>query len=368
MSETKYPPYVNQKLSFKHDRVDIRLKLLSNWHEVDALMNFRTDVCAIYFPPSVEIQFDKEIEARLVHDLRLWPFFDSFSPSLAQLGIDWSRFCSAYSHLSYERILLLHHHLAWIFIMDEVTEKLPIYNLHSTVGKVYLKNLKNIIRDGPIEDMTQFNGSCPDELIRSALHAQRILAEDLMPRKKNLLSPHHLRACIDTLDLYFEYQYEEGHKFCAEQTSQEILKTRSNTIGALMPMLLSMTSAQAEIYRPDDPCLIQISTFIAIFNDMIGLYKDLDSLEARDDGSVYLNLVRAAMREHGLSEEGSLRFYAHKLNQFSQCYEFFLDTYPPLRQQFYHDMLRFCYNMYDYHLIGILGKTNNRYGWKQVLS
>jgi hypothetical protein len=65
--------------------------------------------------------------------------------------------------------------------MDEVSERLPIYELHVTVGKTYLQNLKGITRNEPIEDMMQFKGKCPDELFQTALNVQRIFAEDLMP-------------------------------------------------------------------------------------------------------------------------------------------------------------------------------------------
>ena len=368
MSGVQYPSYVNNKdVCFKHDRNKIKLQFLSDWSKVEASMNTLTptDICAMYFPPRLEIQYDQGTEDRLVHDICQWPFVKFLSPSLFTVALDWSRFCSGQHQLSYERKVLLHRHFAWVFLMDEVSEKLPIYKLHTTAGRIYLDNLKSIMRDGQVEDMTQFKGACPDEVIESALLAQRILAEDLMPLKRKLLSPHHLQACIDTLDLYFDYQYEEGHRFCAEQASEDILKTRSFTISALTPMLLCMTPSQAGIYRPDDPCLIQISLFIALFNDIAGLFKDIDSLKTQDDGSAYLNLVYVAMNEQGLSEEASIRVYANRLNQFTRHYEYFLPTYPPLRQQLYHDMLKFCFGYYDYHLVGIQGKPNNRYGWKR---
>ena len=249
--------------------------------------------------------------------------------------------------------------------MDEVSERLPLYNLHATAGKVYLDNLKSIMRDGPVEDMTQFKGSCPDKLIQTALSAQRIFAEDLMPLKRRLLSPCHLQACISTFDAYLDYQYEEGHRFCAEQPSQEILKTRGHTVGSFLPLVLCMTSAQAELYRTDDPYLLHISLCTAFFNDMIGLYKDLDSLEIQDDGSVYLNLVRASIREQGFSEEDALRFFAQRVNHFSRYFEFFTSSYPHEFRQFYLGALRYMFNMYDFHLVGTLGKVHCRYGWKQ---
>ncbi|KAJ5647167.1 hypothetical protein N7490_003539 [Penicillium lividum] len=224
------------------------------------------------------------------------------------------------------------------------------------------------MRNGPVEDMMQFKGSCPDELIQMALDAQRIFAEDLMPLKKKLLQPHHLQACIDAFDLYFDNQYEESLKFCTEQTSQEILKTRGFTIGVLVPFVLCMTSAHAELYRADDPCLTQIGILVALFHDIMGLFKDLDALNRQepDDSSAFLNLVRLSMREHGLSETEALRLSAQRLNYFSHSYEFFINSYAPALQQFYRENLRFCFNFYDYHLMGILGNPNNRYGWSIV--
>jgi hypothetical protein len=94
--------------------------------------------------------------------------------------------------------------------MDEVSEKFPLYNLHTRAGKIYLDNLKSILRDGPIEDLLQFKGFCPNELIQLALYIQDILAKDLIPLKKKTLSPYHLQTCIETLDLFFDNQYAEG--------------------------------------------------------------------------------------------------------------------------------------------------------------
>ena len=361
--EAKHPSYVdNERFIFKHDRTDLRFKFLSDWKKVEESMFAPTSVCAIYFPPSLELQFDERIEARLVQDLRAWPFFDLLSPSIVRIGVHLSRFCSVQSHLSYDRRILLHRHLTWIFVMDEASEKLPLYNLHATAGKVHLDNLKSIMRDGPTKDMTQFRGSCPDEIIQSALNSQRIFAEDLMPLKRKILSPSHLQACIDTFDAYLDYQYKEGYKFCTEQPSQEILKTRGQTIGILLPLLIC--SAQAELYRIDDPYLAHVSLCIAFFNDMFGLYKDLDSLKAQDDGSVYLNLVQTSIREQGFSEEDALRFFAQRINNFGRYFEFFISSIPHERQEFYLGVLQFMFNMYDYHLVGTLGMVHCRYGWK----
>ncbi|KAA8641541.1 uncharacterized protein ATNIH1004_011677 [Aspergillus tanneri] len=224
--------------------------------------------------------------------------------------------------------------------MDEVTERFPIYKLHKTAGKTYRDNLKSITRGEPIEDMSQFNGLCPDELLQSAINAQQIFAKDLMPLKRRLLSPHHLQVCIDTFNRYFDAQYEEGHNFCTEQTQQDVLKTRGVTVGFLITLVLCMPSSQAELYSPEDPCLIQLSLFVAFFNDLIGLYKDIESIEQQNDGSAYLNLVRISTREHRLSEEDAIRRYSHILNYFTYHFEFCIGAYPPLRQNFYHECLK----------------------------
>ena len=365
-NKVNYPSYVdNAQFVFKHDRIDLQLRFSSDWERVEKSMCAPSSVCEIYFPSSLELQFDKELENRLSKDLRAWQFFDLFNPSLSQLGIHWSRFCSVQSHLSYDRRVLLHHHLTWIFLMDGVSEMLPLYNLHATAGKAYLDNLKSIMRDGPIEDMSQFKGSCPDELIQSALNAQRIFAEDLMPLKRKLLSSCHLQAYISTFDAYFDSQYEEGHKFCREQPSRDILKTRVHTIGAFIPFILYMTSAQAELYRIDDPYVLHMSLCITFFNDMIGLYKDLDSLKAQDDGSVYLNLVRIKTREQEISEEDAFQFFTQRINNFSRYFEFLMSSHQHELQDFYRSVLHYMFNMYDYHLVGAQGKVHCRYGWKQ---
>jgi hypothetical protein len=234
--------------------------------------------------------------------------------------------------------------------MDRVSERLALHDLHATAGKIYLDNLKNITRDGQVTDMTESRGSCPDTLIDNALNAQRILAEDLMPLKKKLLSLHHLSLCIDALDLYFDIQNEEGRRFCVEQKLQDVYRTGGFTIRTMVPFIFCMTSVQAELFILD-PCLIQLSVMIALWNDMVGIFKDLDSIKNQDDVSVYLNFVRASMREHGLTAREALRCCGQRLNSFFRDFEFFLNSYRPDRRQFYPANLEFAFNFFDFHLI-----------------
>ncbi|KAM3428428.1 hypothetical protein NHJ13734_008606 [Beauveria thailandica] len=359
-----HPFYVdNQHVTFKHERNDAFLTFLTDWTRAQDSMRLRTNECAVYFPPSLHLKYCPDIEAKLVRHLRAWPLFKWLSPPLAQLGIDMARSASIECDISYEQRTLLHRHLAWIFFQDQVTEKLPLLGLHDTVGRIYIDNMKSILRDGPVADLAQFDGLVPPELLQTAIRAQRILAEDLMPLKKSILEPHHLQAVIDTLDLYFDNQWEEGKIFTTRPTLRTILNTRGFTIGIHAPGLLAMTAAEAQLYRTNDPCLMQVAVFVALFNDIAGLYKDIDSLKNKDDGSVTLNLVLATMREKRLSEKEAVQSIICDLNYFCRNFEFFIDAYESSSRQFYCNVLRLCFNMYDYHLIGADDQTNHRYGW-----
>lgn len=367
LRKTTVPPYVdNENFHFKHNRDELCLKFTSDWKEAQKSMDTHSDVWAMYFPPSMNLEFDGELEASLAQDLSDWPYLKSIDAPLARLGLQVARLCSSKSPLSYERRILLHRHVTWIFYMDQVSEKLALYDLHSTAGKTYLDNLKSILRDGPVTDMTKFKGSCPDKLIENALNAQRILAEDLVPLKKRLLSPHHLSVCNDALDLFFDTQTEEGERFCAEPTLQNIYQTRAFTVGTMVPSILYMTTEQAELFTPEDPCLIQLSVMAALWNDMIGIFKDLDSIDKQDDGSVYLNFVRASMRDQGLTVRDALRGCGQRLNTLIHDFEFYLNSYRPARRQFYHANLEFTFMYFDFHLMGLKERASERYGWKIV--
>ncbi|OAQ69609.2 terpenoid synthase [Pochonia chlamydosporia 170] len=362
-NQTKYPSYVNCRTAwFKHHQTDLCLQFVSDWEAVEKSMHTSSATCLVYFPSDhLGLGYSRVIESQLSQDIQAWTFFSFLSPKLSQLSINLSRFCSVQSNLSYDRRILLHHHVAWIFLMDDVTEKLPLYNLHKTAGRKYLNNLKSITMGGPVEDMMQFKGLCPMEILEAALIAQQILAEDLMPLKKRLLSPQHLEACIFTLNQFFDSEYEEGLKFCTELTSQEILKTRVITVGGLVPMLLAVGNAQADSYVASDQSLLQLSMVIALANDIIGLYKDLNAVDQQEDGSAYLNLVRVEMRERGLRSEDALRIYIGKLNYLIQSFEIFLLTCSRCRQEYYTEAFKFALNYLDYHLMGVMGNPNNRY-------
>ncbi|KAJ5556524.1 Terpenoid synthase [Penicillium frequentans] len=363
------PYYVdNEYISFKHEKTDLNLRFLSSHEKAQQAMIASPNDCVVYFPPDVGISFDREIENRLSNDLLAWNFFKSFPQPLAHLGIDMSRYCSLQTHISYDRRVLLHHHLTWIFLMDEVCEKFPIHQLHANVEKMYLDNLKNIMNGLPVADLMQYESLCPKELLQEAINVQEILAQDLMPLKRKLLSTRHVQLCVDTLSLFFDKQYEEGHMFCAEETSENILRTRGFTIGTTMVFLLFLQPAHVELFSPEDPCLIQISIFIALFHDMIGLHKDLESLQKHDDGSAYLNLVRVSMRDNGWSEKEASRVFAQILSHHFQSFEFFMATYTPIRQEYYHEVLKFALGLFDYHLMGIMESGNQRYGWRKVQS
>ncbi|KAJ5776220.1 terpenoid synthase [Penicillium nucicola] len=363
----EHPFYVDNKdVAFKHHQNDLRLSFLSDWDRVEDLMHTPTEDCPIYFPPSLKLQYDLEIEVQLASDIQKWEFLSLFSPKLAKHGINMSHYCAFKSDLSYDRRVLLHKHTAWIFLMDEVSEMLPRYKLHNTAGKVYLQNLKCIMRNESIEDIMQFRGQCPDELLQTALNVQRIFLEDLMPLKRKLLQPRHFQACIDAFDIFFDAQYEEGHHFFIEQTSHQVLKTRGSTVGIQVPAILSMTSANAELYMANDPCIGQLGVLAAVFHDIIGLYKDLAAMKSEDDGSALLNLVRLCMREQNLSESEASRLSAQKFNLLCRSYELFVDGFLPHLKEFYMENLRFCFNFCDYNLNGIMGNPNNRYGWKIV--
>jgi hypothetical protein len=127
-----------------------------------------------------------------------------------------------------------------------------------------------------------------------------------------------------------------------------------------------MTSAEAELYSINDPCLTQLAMFVAITNDIMGLFKDLDDLAKKKDGSADLNFVRMSIRDHSFSATDALRLHTHKLNNCIQSFEFLTCTYPPLHQSFYTKNLAFCFAFYDFHSKGICDSSNNRYGWKQA--
>jgi hypothetical protein len=65
---------------------------LSDWNNVEVSMHTPTDERAIYFPPHLEFQYDKEMEVQLAYDLRKWPFFNLFNQKLAQHGINMSHY------------------------------------------------------------------------------------------------------------------------------------------------------------------------------------------------------------------------------------------------------------------------------------
>lgn len=143
-------------------------------------MHTPTDERAIYFPPHLELQYDKEGNGsptcvRLTK-MAIFQFFSIRNLLNMESICRTIDYCSFNSDLSYGRGILLHRHITWIFLMDEVSERLPIYELHVTVGKIYLQNLKGITRNEPIEDMMQFKGKCSDELFQTALNVQRIFA------------------------------------------------------------------------------------------------------------------------------------------------------------------------------------------------
>ncbi|KAJ5777360.1 hypothetical protein N7520_000606 [Penicillium odoratum] len=360
------PPYVdNDNFRFKHNREELCLQFTSDWNRTQT-MNTDSSMWAMYFPPSLKLQSDCEMEARLAKDLCDWPSLQTIDTPLAKLGVQAARLCAFQSPLSYERRTLLHQHITWIFYMDQVSERLALYNLHATAGSAYLENLKSILRDNPVTDMEVFRGSCPDALIDNALNAQRILADDLMPLKKKLLSPHHMSLCIDALDLYFDTQDEEGRRFCAEQTLKDIYQTRAFTVGIMVPIILCLTCEQAELFTPEDPCMIQVSVMAALWNDMIGLFKDLDSIDNKDDGSAYMNFVRVSMREQGLTAKEALRACGQRLNTLIHDYEFYLSSYRPLRRQLYHAGLEFAFMYFDFHLMGLKERPSTRYGWKII--
>lgn len=365
--KAKYPPYVDSAVLFKHEESLSKLMILSDWASVENRMRTDSNTYALYFPQTLDLQHDMELEAKLAHDIQQWPFFGLLPLKLQQLTIHLSHFCSYKSTLSYERRVLLHHHLSWIFLMDDVTETIPLYRLHDTAGKQYLTNLKNIITGGAIFDMNQFKNDCPAEVIESALLAQRILAEDLMPLKKKLLTTRHMKVCADLLVQFFDFEYDEGQKFCIETSSQQVLQTRAITVGGLVPMALIMSSEEAEKSALDSLGLIQASVLMTLMNDIIGLYKDLKAVEQQNDGSAYLNLVRVGIREYGLNEADALRLYINKLNRITWSVEFCQMAYPSSLQGLQLKCLRLAFNYLDYHLLGIMGKPNNRYGWKHEI-
>lgn len=363
--KTERPHYVDSSVLFEHEQSKSSLVLVSNWVAVEDYSRTGSDTLALYFPQTLSLQYDYELEDQLAKDIRQWRFFEPLSLKLKQLTVHLSRFCSYKSFLSYERRVLLHRHLSWIFLMDQVTETMPLYGLHDTAGKLYLDNLKSIIVGDATHDMTQFETECPADLIDAAILAQRILSEDLMPMKKKLLSGQHMALCSDLLVQFLNFQYDEGTKFCTEASSQEVLQTRAITVGGLLPMALTMSPAQAEQCILSNMEMMQSSVLLILINDIIGLYKDLRAVEQQNDGSAYLNLVRVGIREHNITEDEALRLYIDKLNRLTWSIEFCQSAYPSARQGLPSHCLMLAFNYQDYHLFGIMGQPNNRYGWKQ---
>lgn len=360
----EYPHYVDSTVLFEHEQSESNLIVLSDWAAVESYSRPGSDTFALYFPETINLQYDNELEDRLAKDIRKWPFFDLLPPKLRQLTTHLSHFCSYTSTLDYERRVLLHRHLSWIFLMDYVTETMPLYGLHDTAGKLYLDNLKSIIVGDATHDIARFENECPTEVIDAALLAQRILSEDLMPLKRKLLSQPHVRLCSNLLVQFLDFEYDEGKKFCTEASSQEVLQTRAITVGGLLPMALTMSSAQAEQCSLDNLEMMQASVLMILINDIIGLYKDLKAVEQQNDGSAYLNLVRVGIRENNLTEKDALRLYIDKLNRLTWSVEFCQSAYPSSRQGLQSGCLMLAFNYLDYHLFGIMGKPNNRYGWK----
>ncbi|KAM3442220.1 hypothetical protein MY4824_001232 [Beauveria thailandica] len=362
--KTEYPHYVDGTVQFKHEQSESTLVVLSEWAQVERYSRAGSDTFALYFPESMTLQYDDELERRLAKDMQNWSFFELLPPKLRQLAVHLAHLCSYKSTLSYERRLLLHRHCAWIFLMDDVTETLPLYGLHDTAGKLYLENLKSIVVGGQTRDMARFKNQCPAQVIDAARLAQRILAEDLMPLKRKLLSRQHVGLCSDLLIQFFDSEYDEGTKFCTEASSQEVLQTRAITVGGLIPMALTLSSEQAEQCTLDNPEMLQASVLMILINDIIGLYKDLKAVEQQNDGSAYLNLVRVGIREQNLTDKDALRLYIDKLNRLTWSVEFYQLAYPSSRQGLQVECLRLAFNYLDYHLFGIMGKPNNRYGWR----
>ncbi|KGO57192.1 Terpenoid synthase [Penicillium expansum] len=366
-AQSHLPPYVDcDSAGFRNNRSNLTLKFSSDFEKAQKAMEFCSDVCAVYFPADLDVVFNSEIENELAVDICEWRFFPCFSESLKRLAISMSRLSSLQIDLSYERRTLLHHHLVWIFLMDEVCERLPLLGLHDTMERKYLENLKNITMDLPIEDLNQYKGICPDDLLQVALDVQRILAEDLMPLKRALLEESHVQKCSETLCLFFDNQYEEGKIFFKRPTTHQIMSTRGYTIGTNMVFLLFLQTPMVDLYNADDPGLVQLSILVALFHDFIGLQKDLDSLKQDCDGSVGLNLVRVSMQESGHDEKEALQTVVRRLNSYCHGLEFFMSAYTPLCKQLYQEILKFVFALYDYHLLGATESSNSRYGWHRV--
>ncbi len=233
--KTEHPHYVDGSVLFEHEQRKSTLVVVSNWAAVEDCSRPGSDSFALYFPETISLQYDYKLEDQLGKDVRQWRFFELLPLKLKQLTVHLSHFCSYKSSLGYERRVLLHGHLSWVFLMDQVTETMPLYGLHDTAGKLYLENLKSIIVGDITHDMTQFEHECPTDLLDAAILAQRILSEDLMPLKKRPLSQQHMRLCSDLLVQFLNFQYHEGTKFCTEASSQEVLQTRAITSVACCP-------------------------------------------------------------------------------------------------------------------------------------
>lgn len=84
------PIYVDNKhLSFTHDQTDLQFTFMSDWGEVEGCMSKKhTNICALYFPPTIVLQYNNDVEARLAYDLRMWSFFNRLGPKFVQLGLD----------------------------------------------------------------------------------------------------------------------------------------------------------------------------------------------------------------------------------------------------------------------------------------
>ncbi|PWY89214.1 hypothetical protein BO70DRAFT_377618 [Aspergillus heteromorphus CBS 117.55] len=366
LHEVERPFYVDDdRTAFKHHEDDMKLQFSTDWNKVNQSSHEQSDVCMVYYPPSLDLSFDLDLEDRLFRDLQEWSWFQCIPEYAIKQGLITARYCSLKADIRYEQRAIIHHYLVWIFVMDAVSEQLPLHGLHSTAGKVYLENLKSIMRDGPIEDMKRlFHGSCPDEVLDTAVLAQRLLAEDILPLMRSILTPHHVQMCVETLDLFLDNQYYEGQQYHSQPTSDVVMQTRAYTIGTMICALFYLPSSEAQLWNPNDPLVIHMAISVAHFNDFMGMYKDRASLEKGGDASAGMNMVLLSMKEHQLSEHEALRHCAQKINVFLRQFEQLSTSLMPDRQRFYHHVLRGHFALYDFHLLGLKGKCNGRYGWR----
>lgn len=86
----------------------------------------KSEYCPIYYTLGIKLDYsDTTTAENLSNDIQDWPFMKSIPKPLHDMSFEWAPFCSAQRQISYEGKLLLHRHLAWIFPMDEVSERLP---------------------------------------------------------------------------------------------------------------------------------------------------------------------------------------------------------------------------------------------------